>query len=104
MELYVEMLILEKKNNNSTVCLNKIPEDYYYDQNDELFKEYYYSCKTCNKKDKKSCRNCLEWQPNLKFLNDSMYATNCYKKCDYYFYIDGINNYQCTKNYEWPER
>ena len=26
------------------------------------------------KKKKKSFHNCLEWQPNLTFLNDSMYA------------------------------
>ena len=93
-----------KNNYNSTECLNKIPEGYYYDSNHELFKKCYYTCKTCNGKGRKAYHNCLECLPKLIFLNDSMYPTNCYKKCDYYFYIDDANYYHCTKNYECPER
>ena len=92
-----------ENNYESTECLSKIPKGYYYDPKEELFKKCYYSCKTCNGKGRKSYHNCLECLPDLTFLNDSMYATNCYKKCDYYFYIDEINNYHCTKNYECPE-
>ena len=29
-------------------------------------------------------------------------STNCYEKCDFYYYFDEFNNYQCTET--CPER
>ena len=99
-----EEINCDGNNYNSTECLDKIPEGYYYNPKDELFKKCFYSCKTCNGKGKKFYHNCLECKQNLTFVNDSMYATNCYKKCDYYFYIDDLNNFHCTNNFECPEK
>ena len=94
----------EENNYNSTNCLNKIPKGYYYDPKDESFKKCFYSCKTCNGRGRKYYHNCSECKQNLTFVNDSMYGTNCYKKCDYYFYIDDLNTFRCTKKFECPER
>jgi surface protein len=89
--------------NNYNKCLSKIPENYYYDSIDQLYKKCFYTCKKCNGHGKKIYHNCLECKNNFTFLNDSKYSTNCYKKCEYYFYFDEYNIYRCTENYECPK-
>ncbi len=30
--------------------------------------------------------------------------TNCFNKCEFYYYYDESNEYHCTKNFECPEQ
>ena len=94
---------------NGSLCedinINNIPEEYYYDLKDELYKKCYDSCKSCNNKGNYKNHNCIECKSNYIFFNDSIYKTNCYKKCEYYYYFDDLNNYyHCTENDECPEK
>ena len=92
-----------KCEDNST-DMNLISQEYYFDSNDELYKKCYDSCKSCNKAGNYKKHNCIECKYNFISFNDSIYETNCYKKCEYYYYFDDLNNYyHCTEKYECPE-
>ena len=42
---------------------------------------------------------------NYIFLNDyNISKTNCYQKCENYYYFDESNNYQCTDYSKCPEK
>ena len=88
-------------NNTSNIpyfyCNNKIPEGYYFDIIDEIYKPCYLSCKVCNEFSDKKNNNCIECSQNFTFLNDFPNDTNCYKECEYYYYFDNEKNYFCTK-------
>ena len=97
----VNDFICEKK----SIDINNIPQGYYYDSKDELYKKCYYSCKSCNKGGNYKKHNCIEWKQNFIFINESNHETNCYKKCEFYYYFDDLNNYyHCTNKYECPEK
>ena len=36
-------------------------------------------------------------------MNDSIYKSNCYEKCEFYYYFDSENKYHCTPNLECPK-
>ncbi len=76
-----------------------IPENYYLDNNDNIYKECYYTCKKCNQSGNESYNNCEECYNNYIFLNDfSATSENCYNICDLYYYFDENNNYICTQS------
>ena len=84
---------------------NKIPQGYYYDPEDELYKKCYYSCKSCNYGGNITKHNCTECKSNFIFFPDTVYETDCFEKCEYYYYFDDLNNYyHFTEKYECPER
>ena len=75
-------------------------EGYYLDNN--IFKQCYYSCKTCNISGNIKNHNCLECNENYTYeINNSNYI-NCYENCSYYHYFDDEYNYYCTKNSSCP--
>ena len=67
------------------------------------YKECYQTCETCNKEGDEINNNCLECKPGFIFLNDSINNSNCYEKCQYYYYFNDLNNYTCTINESCPE-
>ena len=94
---------------NGSICIennkkNEIIEGYYYDINDDLYKKCFYSCKYCNNGGNYKKHNCTECKSDYIYINNTKYETNCYKKCDYYYYFDELNNYyHCTENYKCPK-
>jgi len=86
-------------NNNRSECYHKdkIPQGYYLDLNNEAYKKCYKNCKSCAGQGNETINNCMECNNNLIFLNDSIYKTNCYEKCDYYYYFDKSYKYHCNK-------
>ena len=52
------------------------------------FKACFKTCKTCDKAETTENHNCKECKPNYNSLNNS---TNCYKICDYLYYLDESN-------------
>ena len=90
---------------NSTEYIYIIPQGYYFDPLDELYKKCYDSCKSCNYGGNITKHNCTECKENFISLNGSMYETNCYEKCEYYYYFDDLNNYyHCTEKKQCPEK
>ena len=86
----------------SYYCNYHSPEGYYFDSEDEIYKKCYESCKFCNGKGNKTINNCKECISGYNFLNETKYKTNCYKKCNYYYYYES-DEYLCTNNFKCPE-
>ena len=89
--------------NDLYTCQNEIPENYYLDRNDNVYRECYSTCKKCIKKGDKLKHNCLDCKFDLIFLNNSLYANNCYINCPYFYYFDDLSNYNCTEDFYCPE-
>ena len=81
---------------NPITCYSETPENYYFDSSTKTYKECYDTCKYCNGAGTESYNNCIECRGDLIFLNESSYRTNCYHKCQYYYYFNELNKYQCT--------
>ena len=90
----------ESDNNNFkniSKCYVKAPERYYLDINNKIYKKCYINCKYCHGEGNEAINNCIECNDNLTLINNSMYNTNCYEKCNYYYYFDETNNFHCTE-------
>ena len=84
-------------------CYNETEEGYYLDIKNKIYRKCYYTCKTCNKGGNKITHNCFECKHEFSLdINFNNYS-NCYKKCDYYYYFDEEYNYHCTMNYSCPK-
>ena len=86
----------------SYFCNYHDPEGYYFDSEDEIYKKCYEKCKICNGKGNETINNCKECIFGYTFLNETKNKTNCYKKCDYYYYYES-DEYHCTDNLKCPE-
>ena len=89
--------------NNLYTCFDIIPENYYLDEIENIYKDCFITCKNCYGPGDKLNHNCIECKPGFIFLNESNYDTNCYKNCNHLYYFDELNNYNCTNNEECPE-
>ena len=85
--------------NNMIICtfhIKDIPENYYLDNNDNIYKQCHQNCKTCNQFGDDTTNNCNECKNGYKFVDDSLLnEKNCYENCDNYYYINGMNEYSC---------
>ena len=91
--------------NNEFKCLNKTSEGVYYcDKKKSVFKECYKTCKKCEEEGNQINNNCIECFDEFIFINDSIFKSNCYKQCTYYYYFDENDNYTCTESQQCPEK
>ena len=72
-------------NNNEYLCLDSNSEGYYFDLEENIYKECYKTCKYCYGEGNETNDNCSECKPNYIFLNLSN-DINCYNKCEHYYY------------------
>ena len=87
------------------LCVDKNEVDsYYYDTKDMAYKECFKTCKICNGAGNETNHNCFECKPGLMLLSDSIYNTNCYEICPFYYYFNEFNNYACTIERKCPEK
>ena len=86
--------------NNTKECFDKTPEGYYLDSDNRIYKRCFDSCKFCYEKGNETNNNCKECKTNYIFLKEN--ETNCYEKCNYYYYFDKQNKYYCTQNETCP--
>ena len=84
---------------NKYICSDTVPENYYLDNTDNIYKQCYHSCKRCSQKGDEinnKCDSCIE---GYKFLNELLaIQNNCYIKCDYNYYFNQNNKYECTSS------
>ena len=73
------------------------PEGYYLDE-DGFYKECFENCRFCYGPGDEENNNCILCNKNYLFLEDSLYKTNCYEKCQYYYYFNETYHYFCTEN------
>ena len=78
----------------------KDPEGYYFDGN--IYKECFYTCKSCNIGGDNIIHNCSECKDNFTFKFEYEGSLNCYENCIYYYYFDENRNYYCTINDSCP--
>ena len=78
-------------------CYDTFSDGYFLDYFDNIFKHCYKTCKKCEKKGNIYNHECTECYSNST-LND----TNCYQKCNYYYYFDSFHEYHCTEKEECP--
>ena len=82
---------------NRNICVDTVPEDYFLDYNDNIYKKCFEKCKKCNQSGDEEINNCAECIDNFIFLNDSLAPqNNCYEKCDEFYYFDFNNIYSCV--------
>ena len=78
-------------------CYDKPPKGYYLDSQNQTYKKCYNSCQYCYGEGNETMNNCKECISNYLFLNEMEYKTNCYQKCDYFYYLDESNKYHCNE-------
>ena len=99
---YINICYIKCPNNtyvssdNYFLCLEN-SEGYYLDNN--TYKPCFPSCKTCTEKGDEINHNCLECINNYIFIKDN----NCFKKCEFYYYFDEFDHYECTISNKCPE-
>ena len=78
------------------------PSGYFLNEN--IYKECYHSCETCDKKGNNINHYCLKCKSNYTFeIKNKNNYLNCYESCKFYYYFDSDYNYHCTKNNYCPE-
>ena len=83
-------------NNSFINCYNEIP--YGYALEDNIYKPCYLTCKNCFKIGNETNHECSSCISGYDF-NIFEKRGNCYNICQFYYYFDDIEKYQCT-----PER
>ena len=84
-----------KINNSFILCYNNVSDGYYLDKNNSIYKLCYPTCKKCEELGDEYNNKCLECMDNaFQFFERNV--SNCYIKCDFYFYFDSSNKYHCT--------
>ena len=87
-----------RDNNGFINCYNNISieDGYYLDDNE--YKQCYPTCKKCSKFGNVTNQECISCYSNYT-LNES----NCYEKCNYYYYFNSLKEYFCTLNNNCPD-
>ena len=89
-------------NYNEYLCLDKSSEDsYYFDNDKNVYKECYKTCKRCNKGGNETNHNCIECNDNYPIKLQKSNYSNCYH-CTYYYYFDNYSNHFCTNDNNCP--
>ena len=89
---------------NEYICYDQNPEGFYLDTSNDIYKKCFNLCKYCNSQGNEINNNCKECISGHIFLQDTLYKTNCYEICQYYYYIDVDNNYYCTESQACPDK
>ena len=61
----------------------------------------YETCNECSIEGNKNNHRCIQCKSGYKFINE-LKNSNCYKICDYFYYLDESNEYKCTDSYQCP--
>ena len=87
------------ENTKDFKCLEKAPSDYYLDLKSEMYKKCYESCKQCSNGGNKTIHNCDICIDDFIFYDKSKNNNfgNCFPKCDYYYYLDKLNEFHCNE-------
>ena len=84
-------------NKTDKICYDKTPEGYYLDENNEIFKNCFETCKYCKGEGDEINNNCTQCISNYDFYKNPNNIMNCYEICDNYYYFDEISEYHCIE-------
>ena len=86
-------------------CVDIIPENYYLDKDDNIYKECYDTCKKCSQSGNNLIHNCDECINNYQFLNGAfIFSKNCYSKNETYLMQNDSLNYMDKINKDLQEK
>ena len=68
-----------------------------------FYRECFQSCSFCYGPGIENAHNCIECKSNFLFISDSINNTNCYQKCEHYYYFNERDDYICTDNNYCPD-
>ena len=83
-------------------CLEELLENFYLDENDNIYKVCYENCKNCYGKGDEINNNCKECINGFILLHEPNKDNNCFN-CLNYYYIDDSNNLFCTEDVNCPK-
>ena len=76
-------------------------EKYYLDN--DMYKQCYQSCNSCNIGGNKTFHNCLDCELGLSFELKRNEYINCYEDCSNFYYFDSGDNFLCTSDKSCPD-
>ena len=92
-------------NSDKSKCYNEIIEGYFLkDVENKIIEKCHENCKKCRGEGNNENNNCEECINNFEFKEDFENDKNCYRICDYYYFFDENNKYECTESSECPEQ
>ena len=83
--------------NNDTKPLN-----FYFNEESKDYRACYFLCASCNFEGDENENNCTLCEKEFIFNPDSIYLSNCIKKCEYFYYYND-SKYTCTSQPICPE-
>ena len=83
-------------------CITNLQENYYLDENDDIYKECHENCKNCKGEGNNANNNCDECKSGFMFLSEPNKEKNCFK-CSFNYYIDDSGNFFCTNDLSCPQ-
>ena len=86
-------------------CSNDItkPLNFYFNKENNDYEPCFYTCATCKYGGDGNENNCTSCETNLIFKLDYINSKNCVKKCNYYYFYNLLEQYQCTTKNKCPE-
>ena len=78
-------------------CYKGILDGYFFDETNESYKKCYKTCKSCVEVGEVKNHKCTEC-----FGNSTKNDSNCYEKCEHFYYFDESGEYFCTENERCP--
>ena len=86
-------------------CYNddSIPDGYYFNITENQYESCHENCLKCSGAGNNNDNKCIICKSNLVLLKNKNNIENCYSSCNFYYYFDENNDYQCTSNYSCPE-
>ena len=79
------------------------PNNFYFDNSEQIYKQCYKTCKTCNEGGNEIINNCLECENNYIKKPDDPDTTNCVINCKYMYYYNSYGQYKCTNGNLCPD-
>ena len=87
----------------------KEPDNYYLNENTQIYERCYESCKYCTKLGNpqshycKKCNSDYSFSIKMENSNEDTPLFNCYPNCTYYYYFDEEYKYKCTLESKCPK-
>ena len=94
---YIKFYEDDEYSDNKNEYFENPIQGYYVDMDSKSFKKCFNNCKFCYGKGNETINNCKECIANLVLLNENKYRTNCYEKCNYYYFFDELDDYHCVQ-------
>ena len=95
----------DPNNKNSFIkCYNSstISSNYYLNNDRKQYEPCHSNCLKCFEEGNETENKCTECKEGFSLITNNNNITNCYSDCQYFYYFDANNIYQCTSDNNCP--